>query len=184
MGCCGRTWPSKFFLEKMWEGCFQIRLAFIYRLSMASSISVVPCSSFRLSSGVVMGSRCAWSSSGAWSGECWSGSVCWWQTATCQILLRLSLPAPGACRCPSCGLTCLRLQERMCLRWWPHSCVKKSKTFIPDPKFSEVDMKTHFYGWGAGAVWCFWCVCICLCKIDFWDWEVTSYLAVLQSHLD
>lgn len=31
----GKTWPSKFFLEKMREGCFQTRLAFVSRLTVS-----------------------------------------------------------------------------------------------------------------------------------------------------
>lgn len=138
MGCDEKTGPSKFFLKKMREGCFRTRLAFVSRLRTACSIGVVPCSSFGLSSGLIVVSGCAWSGSGAWSSEWFSGSVAGSRMALARTLLRLSLHAPGAHMCPSYGFTCLRLQEKMCLRWWPHTCVEKSKTFVSDPKFSDL----------------------------------------------
>lgn len=147
---------------------------------MSCSIGVVPCSSFRLPSGVVVGSRCAWSSSGAWSSEWFSGSVCWWQSTTCQDSAHIEPPHSWSTQVPpSCGLTCLRLQK-MCLRWWPYiPMLKNPRPSSLIPSFLKLIQRLAFM-----AGWWFRCVCMCLCKTGFWDWEATNCLAVLQSHLD
>lgn len=99
----------------MREGCFQTK-SVISRLGMACSIGVVPCFGFRLSSGVLVGLGMLGLAVGP---GVVSDSVVLSagdRVPLVRTLLRLSLPTPGAHRCPSCGLTCLRLQQKMCLR--------------------------------------------------------------------
>jgi len=68
MGSDGKTCPSKVFPEKMREGCFQIRFAFVSRLSMDCGTGVLPCPSCWLSAEVAVGSS-KWIGDGICSGE-------------------------------------------------------------------------------------------------------------------
>lgn len=146
------------------------------------SIGVVPRSSFRVSSGLVVVSGCAWSGSGAWSSEWFSGSVADSRMALARTLLRLSLPAPGA-----------RMYARALLMAWPvsgsrrrcawgdgHTLVLKNprpSSLIPSfLNYEDLLLWLRCWGWLM--------ILMCLSKTGFWNWEATNYLVALQSHLD
>lgn len=126
-GCDRKTHPLKSSLKKWGKSASRPGLRSFPDWAWLVENGVFLCPSCWLSPGVAVWSRGACTGNEVWIGEWGNNSIHWQQHSTQEdTVLSLIFPDPMACRCPCCGLTCLRVQERTRLIGWRHPCVEKS----------------------------------------------------------